>query len=121
MGTNQPEKASVVCNISSDKQTAILDGLAPRWAVLIGEAQSATELRLFFHNLPNLVKLPEIHNQFFETIYFLKNETKSQIETVALEQLHSEIEAIVYREYSDEADGWLRKNFYKDGGLDGLQ
>ena len=96
------------------------ENIEHRWDGLIREAESAQYLRGLFNLFSVSVKHPEIHNLLFERIHYLKNQESSQGELIALESLQEEIEAIVYREYSDEAPWWLR-NYFSYGGMDGLQ
>lgn len=107
-------KDALSCNIFINKQVERLE-------FLLGNSESAQDLRFLYILFRVFLSLPEIHNPFFEKIYSLEINPSSPGEAIALETLKQEVEAIVHNEYADEAPQWLRYHFSNHGGTDGLQ
>lgn len=88
-------------------------GALPIFIGMVDRCESSQKLAKFFFLLSGFMHHPEIHNRFLERIFFLKNQAQSFNEKVALESLEDEIEAIVFKAYSDEPE--------THGGINGLQ
>lgn len=62
------------------------------WLKFIEEARNAHDLRAIFLRNYGHIQLPQVHNRFFERIYFLQNESFDKSEIDTLETLKEDIE-----------------------------
>lgn len=99
---------------------AIASLLLSDWRTLIEESDSAHDLYNVYRYAYTLIQDPDLHNLFFERIYYLKLRATSREELKNLSFIERDIESLVNKEYADESKSWLKK-FINFGGKDGLQ